>query len=121
MAEIIKFPENKKEEKLPIESGNAYPMKKERESTVSLDVDKMAFLMGKLSALKKSNPEMFKKLKIDHEMDMVGKYDDYELIMKINNCTENSIRNNPCLYLAINYETWNRNLTDDKKGRESKK
>ncbi|MDP1619723.1 MAG: hypothetical protein Q8L11_01895 [Candidatus Moranbacteria bacterium] len=93
------------------ESGS--PEKKE--SKVDLDVDKMLWLMGRLASLRESNPEMFKKEKVDYEMGEVGEYDDYKLIMKVNNCTENNLKNNPASYLAINYEVWNRNLAGRKK------
>jgi hypothetical protein len=101
------FPDRKNEEVIKKD----YPAEEKKEVKAELDIDKLLWFMGKLSALRKASPELFKKEKVDHEMEVVGGYSDYALIMKINNCTENSIQNNPCLYLAINYEAWNRNLS----------
>ncbi|TSD01348.1 MAG: hypothetical protein Athens071425_435, partial [Parcubacteria group bacterium Athens0714_25] len=59
-------------------------------------------------------PGLFNEEKIRYEMGAVHDYDDYELIMKINNCTENIIRSNPILYMAINREAWFRNIAGNK-------
>ena len=121
MAEIIKFPE-KKNKNIPAEPGMAHRMEKEQESNVEINTDKMLFLMGKLAAIKREDPGIFHKTKIDHEMEELKYHSDYSLIMRVNNCNEMSIRNNPILYLAINYEVWNRGLMrdDNKENKPSK-
>lgn len=113
---IIEFPgpKNKYTEKVTPKK-----YKHEQEPLVSLDMDKYMWLMGILSAFKKSDPDSFKKLRVQDRMEAVGEYSDHELIMKINNCTENSINADPCLYLAMNYEAWNRNLIKDDENKES--
>ena len=107
---MIQLPEPKKD------LNKAVPKKygHKKEAIAALDVDKMMFLMGKLSSLRKSEPGMFKDLQVDHQTEEIGRYSDHQIIMKINNCTEASIRNNPALYLAMNREAWNRNLMKDK-------
>ncbi|MFA7209329.1 MAG: hypothetical protein WC120_03500 [Parcubacteria group bacterium] len=70
--------------------------------------------MGKLNGLKTEKPGLFDEEKIRYEMGAVRDYDDHELIMKINNCTEDAIRNKPIMYMAINIEAWNRNIAENK-------
>jgi len=111
MGEILQFPGGKKEE-VKIEKGKAHPMEKEKESNVDLDIDKMAFLMGTISRLRANSPKLFPYLKIEEEMEKVEAASDFELIMKVNNCSQESIMKDPCKYLAINYETSNRGLTE---------
>ncbi len=110
MGEIVELFPNQNEKAVEDPSS----LENKGESKVDLDMGKLLYFMGTLAALRKASPELFKKEKVDYEMGVVGDYSDFELIMKINNCTENTIINNPCLYLAINYEAWNRNLSDNR-------
>ena len=113
MGEIYQFPGLGKKAK---ENSNTSEIsQKRRESSVELENAKYFLLMGTLSSLKKTNPEIFPEEEVELAREEVVEYDDFELIMKINNCTENAIKNNPCLYLAINYETWDRNLSAGRK------
>lgn len=118
MGELIQFPGGKKEE-VKIEKGKAYPIEKERESNVDLDIDKMLFLMGTISRLRANSAKLFPYQKIEEEMEKVEETSDYELIMKVNNCSQECIMKDPCKYLAINYEVSNRGLTEKPKKQSS--
>lgn len=60
--------------------------------------------------MRENNPKLFDPEEINYEKGIVGKYTDYEISMRVNNCTKEAIQKKPCFYLALNYEMWDRNL-----------
>lgn len=90
------------------------PMKKEEDIRIDLDQDKAVWLKNRISELAKTKPELFSDDNmIDDQMKAVSRYSDFELIMKINDCTESSVMEEPYKYLAMKYVSINRGIMPD--------